>query len=454
MKILREVLFSPANIAAKEGCYDRLEPLRKLDINPVFQSEAEWESSGIHWGSVLKSEVDGKFKFLYSTSYPLAVEQGTVVIDNAEVGSNQHVCCYAESDDGVHWHRPPLNLMFQDIFPDNNIVWQWPGHWNDSLSVIEDTLDPDPGRRYKMLIYHSDIEDPDMCGGFTFVSPDGLEWTRNSEALPTQDAECLWQDRRNGRYYAFFKDRVGKNRSRMVSWSEDFEQWSEPQWIFTPDHGDNEGTNFYNQCAFVMAGQTLGFLNVYDVTTQTSWVELVESGDTCNWRRMPSRSPLLHPSGPGSLDGGGAYLGLNEPILMGDEYWYYYYASPQRHSESGVLSTQKPTLCVAAFTKNRLVGQQTEGAGSFATLPFRCPGGQLRLNFSCSGPVTVALQRPGYGGEIQGFTSEECEPVSGDLQDQEIHWRSGKTPADLAGRFVRIRVRGKNAIVYSAAFVA
>ena len=453
MKILREVLFSPGNIAEKEKCYDQLQPLRKLDINPVFQSEMEWEVGGIHWGSVIKSEVDGKFKFFYSTAYPLSLEQGTVLIDNAEVGSQQQVCCYAESDDGVHWHRPALNLMLQDTFPDNNIIWYWPGYFNDSLSVIEDIIDPDPKRRYKMLIYHHDTDDPDLCGGFPFVSPDGLEWTRTSTVLPTQDAECLWQDRRSGRYYAFLKDRVGSNRSRMLSISDDFDEWSEPQWIITPDHGDHQGTNFYNQTAFTMAGRALGFLNVYDVTTQTSWIELVESGDTFNWRRMPSRSPLLQPSGPGSLDGGGAYLGLNEPILMGDEYWYYYYATPLRHNESDASGTRKSTLCVAAFTKNRLVGQQTEGEGFFATLPFRCPGGRLRLNFASSEPVTVAMKRAGYGGEYDGFTREECEPISGDLQDGAVRWKSGKNPADLKGKFVRIKVYGKNAVVYSAAFV-
>ena len=90
----------------------------------------------------------------------------------------------------------------------------------------------------------------------------------------------------------------------------------------------------------------------------------------------------------------------------------------------------------------------------FATLPFRCPGGQLRLNFASTEPVTVALQRPGYGGEIPGYSSEECEPVSGDRQDQPIRWRSGRSPADLAGRFVRIRVTGKNVVAYSASFAA
>ena len=107
--------------------------------------------------------------------------------------------------------------------------------------------------------------------------------------LPSQDAESLWQDPKSGRYYAFLKDRSGDNRSRLVVHSDDFEHWSEPQWIFTPDYGDHRGTNFYNQSVFTMAGSTLGFLNVYDLTTQTAWLELIESSDNTNWRRMPSR---------------------------------------------------------------------------------------------------------------------------------------------------------------------
>ena len=88
-----------------------------------------------------------------------------------------------------------------------------------------------------------------------------------------------------------------------------------------------------------MAGSTLGFLNVYDLTTQTAWLELIESSDNTNWSRMPSRPRLLGPGTPGSYDDGGTYVGLAEPILMGNEYRYYYYASPDRHDEAAYMTT-------------------------------------------------------------------------------------------------------------------
>jgi len=303
-------------------------------------------------------------------------------------------------------------------------------------------------------MFHIDTKNSDLTGSCLFVSPDGLHWTFTGTVLPAQDAASLWQDKRTGRYYAFLKDRLGNNRSRMLACSDDFKNWSEPQWIFTPDHGDNEGTNFYNQSAFTLCGRTLGFLNLYDLTTQTTWVELIESGDTTNWRRMPSRPRLLQPGAPGAYDSGGAYVGLAEPILVGDEYRYYYYASADRHdvADTGGNPAQRPALAFATFRKNRLVGQQTEQDGAFATLPFVCPGGRLFLNFVCTGDATVSIKRPGYGSDYDGFTAKDCVPVTGDSLHREIVWKTHPNLAALKGKYIRVKVAGRNLVGYSASF--
>jgi hypothetical protein len=452
---LREILFSPGNITERKNGYDRFEPLKKPAQNPVMTAEMPWEKGGIAWGSVLRSEVDGKFKFFYSTDFPGA-QAGAVLVDHSLQGKNHCVVCYAESDDGLVWRRPALNLHFADQFPGNNIILTWASYYNDSPSVIEDLHERDPQRRYKLMMFHLDPTNRDLNGCALFVSPDGLRWTFTGTVLPAQDAACLWQDRRTGRYYAFLKDRLGNNRSRMLAHSDDFTTWSEPQWIFTPDHGDHAGTNFYNQSAFTLCGRTLGFLNVYDVTTQTTWVELIESGDHHAWHRMPSRPRLLQPGPPGAYDSGGAYVGLAEPILVGDDYRYYYYASADRHdaADTGGNPAQRPSLAFATFRKNRLVGQQTEHDGSFATLPFVCPGGRLFLNFVCSGEVTVSIKRPGYGGDYEHFTTADCVPVTGDHLRREIVWKTQRTLDALKGKYIRLKISGRNVVAYSAAIEA
>ena len=451
---LREILFTPGNTAERKNSYDRFEPMQKSALNPVFTAEQPWEEGGLDWGSVIRSRLDGKFKFFYSTEFPGHVE-GAVLIDNSMQGKKHCVVCYAESDDGLHWRRPALNRYFAAQFPGNNIILHWPAYFNDSVSVIEDWHERDPARRYKMLMYHHDVADLDQRGGCLLVSPDGLQWTPTGTVLPSQDAESLWQDPA-GRYYGFLKDRLADQRSRTLVHSDDFKTWSEPQWIITPDHGDNAGTNFYNQTAFTLAGRTLGFLNVFDVASQTTWIELLESGDNLNWRRMPSRPRLLGPGAPGSYDGGGTYLGLAEPILIGDEHRYYYYASADRHDDAaaGRLAALKPSLAFATFKKNRLVGQQTEGDGYFSTLPFICPGGKLFLNFVAAGDVTVSVKRAGYGIEYEGFAQPDCHPVTGDQPHAAITWKTKASLDELKGKYIRLRVHGRNLSAYSAAFEA
>src|SRR5689334_20951447 len=59
----REILFTPGNVAERSKCYDRYQILQKAPQNPAFTAEKPWEVGGIGWGSVLRSRLDGKFKF-------------------------------------------------------------------------------------------------------------------------------------------------------------------------------------------------------------------------------------------------------------------------------------------------------------------------------------------------------------------------------------------------------
>jgi hypothetical protein len=85
-------------------------------------------------------------------------------------------------------------------------------------------------------------------------------------------------------------------------------------------------------------------------------------------------------------------------------------------------------------------------------LPFVCPGGRLFLNFICSGEVTVAIKRPGYGGEYPGYTTADCTPVTGDHLRREIVWKTQPNLDALKGKNIRIKITGRNVVAYSASF--
>ena len=77
--------------------------------------------------------------------------------------------CYAESEDGIVWHKPNLGLWEYEGDRSNNIVM--PNEWKLGIMVIKDDVDSDPQRRYKAA----------TTFGATATSPDGLRWTLGPE---------------------------------------------------------------------------------------------------------------------------------------------------------------------------------------------------------------------------------------------------------------------------------
>ncbi len=76
--------------------------------------DAPWEGSGSGYHSIFR---DGDRYRMYYKAWQLDVENGKVV-------TNRHplFCCYAESDDGIHWRKPNLGLHEFNGSKANNIV--------------------------------------------------------------------------------------------------------------------------------------------------------------------------------------------------------------------------------------------------------------------------------------------------------------------------------------------
>ena len=77
--------------------------------------DAPWEGSGCGYHSIFK---DGNLYRMYYKAWQLTVTPG-------KVNSNEHpgFCCYAESDDGIHWRKPALGLHEFKGSKANNIVF-------------------------------------------------------------------------------------------------------------------------------------------------------------------------------------------------------------------------------------------------------------------------------------------------------------------------------------------
>lgn len=448
---MKQVVFMPGQQAERYRCYDRIELLKPWGENPVLRPEKPWEGECVAYPCVLFSPDESLYKMWYMTvtSEETSANDGTL-IDNHAMKCERSYVCYAVSRDGINWTRPVLNILRTNRYPENNIVYQDAGFFCGCPTVILDEHEPDPSRRYKMMIYDNDGAGSN--GIRTLGSADGINWVQVGAfpAIPSQDTPSLWWDRHTETYYAFLKDRVNGQRCRLVSHSKDFENWTEPVPCLVPDGVDSTVLNYYAQCAFSDFGADYAFLSVFDLATQTTGLELaaVREG-LCV--RLPSRPIVLNKGNQeNQWNYGGVYAGNGEPVLRDGLRWLYYDGSKVKHD---TFSAQM-SIGLAGFRPGRLVGQQFEGEGYFVTLPILCPGGRLALNAETgSNSLRVEVCDSGYGGVITPYLSDACFPVTGDDTLLPVAWQETDNLDALANRYIRLKIIGKNARVYGATFI-
>lgn len=123
------------------------------------------------YGSVL--HIDGKYRMWY-----LGMSQRT--LERGQAPGYWRPMCYAESDDGVKWTKPELNLVDLNGTKKNNIcLIESELHSltrvNDFLTVIHEPDDPDSTRRYKAA-YIAHMPFAEVNGGRSGIGPNEGRW--------------------------------------------------------------------------------------------------------------------------------------------------------------------------------------------------------------------------------------------------------------------------------------
>ena len=145
----------------------------------VLKHDEPWEGSGSVYHSIFK---DGdRFRMYY------AAGQLTVTPNGVDAGIHGQFCCYAESDDGIHWRKPELGLHEFQGSTANNIVMVR-RKVGDAMSepgepaVFKDE-NPEilPGARNKALLPANFRPQDFRRGLLAFKSPDGLHWSPMSD---------------------------------------------------------------------------------------------------------------------------------------------------------------------------------------------------------------------------------------------------------------------------------
>ncbi|MBO9605656.1 MAG: hypothetical protein J7639_06880 [Paenibacillaceae bacterium] len=444
-----ELLLDRHVIERTDNARLRLHPPVRQEISLRMDRLWEDRGSGVY-GTVLKD--GGKFRMYYRGASEMKTDY-----------DETQYCCYAESDDGIHWVKPNLGIVSFRGSSDNNIVYA--GRFCSNFSPFLDTNPAClPEQRYKAIAGNW------KEGLVGFVSADGLHWRRlREEPLITDGAfdshnVVFWDDRR-GRYVCYSRyfqrptpDAPQYTGVRCIQSCEspDFLNWGPQQ----PNRYGEEAPleHFYTNATVPCPGAEHVWLSFpmrfmperHNIAgfpkVGVSDNVLLSSRDGVNWERefleawlRPGRDPRnwterSHIVARGILETGAEAEELS-----------LYVCEHYEWDDAHIRRVSVPRHRFAS------VGAGRDG-GEFVTKPLVFAGSRLLLNYATSAPGTLTVQvEREDGAAVPGFAFADAEELYGDELEHAFVWRGGDL-AQLAGAPVRLRFRLTDADLFAFRF--
>jgi hypothetical protein len=386
------------DILYRSGTQRFLNPAKRYSDRPLIAMDKKWEV-GIAWTSIYRNPQTGKYQLWYQA------------YAGKRSGDERYKCvvCYAESDDGIHFTKPELDLFpYSKDFPKTNIVLIGSGGYGDRYcnAVQVDPDEKDPAKRYKMLYYDFEqMNGREENGGCAAFSPDGIHWTKHpgliyKTAYGTRgiqppyvdedvfkevrdkdgklirkswayestlaDAVDFFRDPRNGEYVIYakmwmdspiggtsWKHGIGRSTSK------DFIHWSEPEFIIGPGENDSSEAEFHTMPVFPYKDIYFGLCQVFvrRPIKLTIDVELMTSRDGYKWHRDYKKTPFIKRPEPGIFDSRSVFTN-STPIILDDEIRFYYGAANMVPLMKGVKSLpgELSGVGLATIPRDRFAG--------------------------------------------------------------------------------------------------
>ena len=450
--------------------------------NPLLEGEYPWDDTtvAVGHGSLQIDPIDGKFKGWTPVMSGDTPER---------VGECEFRLAYIESDDGVNWRRPQLDLC------------SWPGHERTNLIFDNDSggrttfasvlIDPEenPGEPYEMFCFREvhwsnperlvagfnqtpakdDIDVWKYYGLYRYRSPDGLHW-RGVEGpikLKTGDACYVYRDPNLG-YVAHHKSTAPLGPGNVVPYecydqcrvamrrsSPDGTNWTDSVPLMAPDWRDSNGDQIMEVGRYPYGDGYVGFVTMYHAVSQQIDVQFSVSADGENfWRPIP-RVPCL-PNSPLGDYGGGMIWPYRLPIELDGRLYLYYGALAGLHGDiyskvSDMRFFRSGALCRSSWDMGRFFAAvNVDGEGSNApgvSLPGMTPnpdgiaypyltsvaeevdGKTLYLNAATmrGGEIYIELLNDKLQ-PIPGFSKDDFSPYQGDDSCLAVSWKGGSCP--------------------------
>ena len=482
-----------------------LNPGQKHAGNPLIVADRPWEETPnvyVYGTAVHDPGAEGPdaFRLWYAAGV-------------AEYGRGDHAgLLFARSADGIHWEKPSLGVAELGGSKDNNALWVNNSRgWRSADGLSHDPDDPDPARRYKMLLFLG-AEEPESArpGYGAFFSPDGIHWKPdennpvvkydhvsvcevattiyNEQSANPRKGHPLDRHRHYGsvKYSSYMCQPIHDRsfgymrRAAGIMTSDDFINWSPNHLVLQPDEIDDflcrqrvmaaspilrrnrpeeHRAEFYGMPLMPYGDILLGFLWVFDASGSVNddggnqdgptHVQLVGTRDLRRWHRLGQRMPLLAPGVPGQWDCGSIHT-CNRPIVVGDEIRLYYSGSNHGH---GAGPDAVGSIGLATWRLDGFVSiNANSDTGTLTTKPLTFSGDRLLINADASGGEIAVELLDEAGRPITDFEASDCVPLGHDCVRYEVAWKNRMSLAGLVGKPVKLTFHMNRAKLFSLVF--
>ena len=432
-----------------------LEMHQPIDEGPVLFFDKPWEGPFCGYCTIIKDT--DKFK-LYYRGLPEAGKDG----------SDNETTCYAESSDGTNWTKPNIKKYKKLETTENNIILADDAPFSHNFSPFIDT-NPNASDQEKFKA----LAGTKQTGLFGFTSPDGINWRKINENPVITDGIFdsqnvgFWSENENC-YVSYFRTWTGKGykgkRSVSRSTSKDFIHWMDTEKMDfgeTPlEHLYTNQTHAYYRAPQIYIATAARFMPNRQVLTEAeaktlnvnpkyfkdcSDVVLISSRGGNTYDRTFMESFIRPGIGLQNWVSRSNYPALNIVQTGPDEMSLYVnqdYAQPTAH-------LRRYSMRLDGFSS---ISANYSG-GEMVTKPFTFKGDNLYLNFATSAAGEIKVEVLKVNGEIvQGFSTDDCQVIIGNEIRKRVSWGEVSTLKSMEGEVIRLRIKMKDADLYSIKF--
>lgn len=437
----------------------RIEQAQQDPNNPLLEPKYPWDDAvvGCGHGTALKDPIDGKFKaWTSSLSEDLGYTRG----------QTNFRLTYLESDDGVEWRRPQLDVCSFPGYAKTNILMDFESGGRATYASVFIEPHKNPQEPYEMFVFRDVFfRNPNLCvagfdqspgkdwldaynkyyGLYRYRSKDGIHWRPVEGPISLKSGDTCYIHRDQEGYVSHHKDSLpapaggfvaydvgsGEIRVNFRRTSPNGTHWSERQIMMAADWNDHQADQIMEVGRYPYRDGFIGLTAIYHANYQTMDLQFAASKDSMSWWRPLPRRPCLPNESLGEY--GGGMIWPTRTLIEHDGRLYIYYgALDALHGD--LYEKDQSTMhfhgawCRASWEMGRFwAAVSAEGGmcpGYLTTPPLEVEGKQLHLNAKTlqSGKIEVELLDESKK-VIPGFAREDCQPFDGDQKNAVVTWK-------------------------------